>query len=213
MVASALLSLAAASAVLHLVADSRGSRRLPWLFKPLTTSLIGAAAAVMPDADPTYRLLILCGLTFSLAGDVFLLFPQHFVPGLVSFLVAHVVYIVAFAEGTALRPVLLLPYLAASAPLLRLLWPNLGRLRIPVILYVAALVGMAWVAASRALTFSTGPATAAAIGAALFVVSDATLALRKFRKPFASVQLIIMTTYVAAQMLIAFSVTGTAAHS
>ena len=209
--AAAFLIAAGVSAVLHLVAESRGIRSLVYLFKPLTTSLIIAAAAVMPEGDPRYRVLIVIGLLFSLAGDIFLMFPDdHFQAGLVSFLFAHVAYIVAFSRGTRAQPLALLPFLLVSAVVLRLLWPHLGRLRLAVLVYVLALVAMAWLAASRAAAWPALPTYGAAIGAALFLFSDATLAIRKFRGPFAGAQIAIMTTYVAAQALIASSVTGTA---
>lgn len=48
----------------------------------------------------------------------------------------------------------------------------------------------------------------AAAGATLFMVSDAVLALNRFRTPFRLAQAAIMSTYVAAQLLIALSISG-----
>jgi uncharacterized membrane protein YhhN len=104
------------------------------------------------------------------------------------------------------QPLLLLPYAVAAILVLRRLWPSLGRLRLPVIVYVVALVAMAWQAAARATTLQTTHAYLAAAGAALFVVSDAILALNRFAKPFRAAQLLVMTTYVTGQALIAASV-------
>lgn len=204
-----LIAMALVSAVVHLYAEYRGPKRLVYVMKPLTTALLIAAAASAPAADNRYRLIIVIGLAFSLAGDVFLMLPKdRFVAGLVSFLAAHIAYIVAFSTdiGFGSRPVLLLPYLAATLPVLWLLWPRLGRLRIPVVIYVAALVAMAWQAGARAVTLETAAATAGAIGAALFVVSDALLAINRFRIPFRSAQLWVMSTYVSAQALIVLSI-------
>ena len=44
------------------------------------------------------------------------------------------------------------------------------------------------------------------LGAALFVISDATLALNRFRRPFRAAQAIVMSTYVVGQALIALSI-------
>ena len=44
------------------------------------------------------------------------------------------------------------------------------------------------------------------VGALLFILSDTTLALNKFRAPVPQRDLIIMSTYYAAQFLIAWSV-------
>ena len=48
----------------------------------------------------------------------------------------------------------------------------------------------------------------AAIGAALFVVSDSFLAYDRFRQKFRAARIIVLSTYWAAQWLIAYSVIG-----
>jgi uncharacterized membrane protein YhhN len=65
---------------------------------------------------------------------------------------------------------------------------------------------MVWVAWGRSWVLPTPGSTFAAAGAALFMASDAILALNRFRRPFRSAQTLIMTSYVAAQALIALSV-------
>src|SRR5512136_1237152 len=73
-----------------------------YVFKPLTTILI-ILTACMADVSFSlpYQRFILSGLLFSLAGDVFLMLPEdRFIPGLVSFLIAHVFYITAFMIET-----------------------------------------------------------------------------------------------------------------
>ncbi len=208
-----LFGAALASALLNLAAEYRGPRWLVYVTKPLTTTLLLLAAAAVHVGDPPYQIAIVAGLACSLAGDVFLMLPRdHFVAGLASFLCAHVAYIVAFTRGAALgaRPLLAIPYAVAAACVLALLWPRLGRLRAPVVVYVAALVMMAWQAAARAAIDDRRAAYAAALGAALFVVSDAMLAIARFRRPFCAAQAVVMSTYVAAQALIAYSVVATA---
>ena len=51
-------------------------------------------------------------------------------------------------------------------------------------------------------------ALAAMLGAVLFLLSDSTLALNKFRAPVNQSSVIVMSTYWAAQLLIAWSVRG-----
>ncbi len=202
--------LAALSAAAHLWSEyRRGPAWAVYVAKPLTTSLLIAAALLAPSADPAYRALIVAGLICSLSGDVFLMLPKdRFIAGLVSFLAAHVFYSIAFSANASLTAsaIALIPFLIAAASIMRLLWPHLGRLRLPVIIYVVVLVIMAALAGARALEMQTPLSWAAAAGAALFVFSDATLALNRFRTRFHSAQFVIMTTYVAAQMLIAISV-------
>ncbi|MGC8722440.1 MAG: lysoplasmalogenase [Acidobacteriota bacterium] len=197
------------SAFGHIRAEYRGPRWQVYLFKPLTTALILLVALAPPHAPGLlYRGAILAGLLFSLAGDIFLMLPRdRFVASLVSFLVAHLCYIAAFSSGVAmgLSPWTTLPLVAAAAILLWLLWPHLGSMRIPVLLYVAVILCMAWRALVRWQQVGGAEAFGAATGALLFVASDATLALDRFRGRFRSAQLLILSAYTAAQWLIAAS--------
>ena len=96
---NALAVLAALSGVVSIVAFQLGPWLLAAVTKALTTILIIAYAARRGRGD-AYARAILAGLVASLAGDVFLLWPQQgFLPGLVSFLVAHLAYLYAFSDG------------------------------------------------------------------------------------------------------------------
>jgi uncharacterized membrane protein YhhN len=206
-----LLTLAIAlSAALAIHADDRGARRRVYVFKPLTTLLtLALAATAAGPVSGGYQALVCAGLLFSLAGDVFLMLPRdRFVAGLASFLVAHGFYIAAFAPGPlGLRaPGALLVLLLCGIGLLGALWKHLGRLRVPVAVYAAALLAMAWQAAERWTALGTAAALLAMVGAALFVVSDATLAWGRFRERYRYGQVAVLSTYFAAQWLIALSV-------
>jgi uncharacterized membrane protein YhhN len=65
---------------------------------------------------------------------------------------------------------------------------------------------MAWQAWERWARLHTDTARLAAWGAALFVASDTTLALDRFLIPFSAHTVVVMTTYIAAQVLIALSI-------
>src|ERR1041384_5570246 len=108
---TALTVLIAVSSLLTIVGQYR-SRGLVYVFKPLSTGLIIALALTAHEpATAQYYHLVLAGLVFSLAGDVFRMLPQdRFVAGLVSFLIAHLFYIVAFGSevGYLSAPVLAL---------------------------------------------------------------------------------------------------------
>lgn len=205
-----LYALALVSAVLHIRAEYAGPRWVVYLCKPLTTGLILLAAALGPaPAASVYRAAILAGLAFSLAGDVFLMLPgDRFLPGLASFLAAHLCYIAAFSSGTrlGLSPRTTLPLVLYGALLLPFLWPRLGPMKVPVLLYMAVILAMAWRALCRWQQMGGTGALLAAAGALLFVASDSALALDRFRKPYPSAQFLIMSTYYAAQGLIALSV-------
>lgn len=200
----------ALSAAITVWAEQGGARRVLYVFKPLTTALILALALAAPDAaSGAYRALVAAGLAFSLAGDVFLMLPRdRFVAGLASFLVAHLLYVAAFAPRppTFAAPGALLVLAFCGVGLLRALWDDLGRLRGPVVAYAAALLAMAWQAAERWTELGTQPALLGAVGAGLFVVSDSVLAWERFAARHRYGQAVVLSTYFAAQWLIALSV-------
>jgi uncharacterized membrane protein YhhN len=181
-----------------------------YLFKPLTTTLLLLVAVLSAGVHGArYQSAVSVGLGCSLIGDIFLMLPgDRFVPGLASFLLAHLAYVVAFTSMVPIgtEPALLLPLLAAAIPLLRLLWPGLGALRLPVLLYAATLLLMVWVAWGYRWAHPALGSTMAAAGATLFLASDAVLAVNRFGHPIRRAQTLIMTSYVAAQTLIAVSV-------
>lgn len=204
-----ILAAAVISAVVHLYAEYRSLATLVYVAKPCTTSLLVILALLANSPERMYQIPIVIGLCLSLAGDVFLMLRgDHFLAGLVCFLAAHVAYIVAFSTGVGIghNAGLLLPYLLLAVVVLAYLWRYLGRLRLPVVAYVVALVLMAWQAAVRAEVMTSVFTVAAAVGAALFVISDAVLAINRFALKFRAAQAIIMSTYVIAQAFIALSV-------
>lgn len=201
--------LAALCAALTIAAQYRRNKRLEYVCKPLATASIVLIALLADDLlSPRYQLLIVLGLIASLLGDIFVMLPEHFLPGLVSFLVAHLAYIAAFTltgDGTA--PLwYLIPFLLYGALMLRWLWPHLGSLRGPVIVYMAVILLMAWQAANRWLETDQPGALLALAGAYLFVLSDSALAVQRFRGTWRSAPLWVLSTYFAAQWLIALSV-------
>lgn len=194
----------------HYLDESR--RWQVYAFKPLATLLILALALTLTPARPEYQSAIAAGLLLSTAGDIFLMLPRdRFVAGLASFLVAHLCYAWAFTIEVPFGspPLLWLPYAAAGAGVLVLVWPGLKpALRAPVAVYVAVIVVMAGQAAGRWHALGNGVALAAAIGAGFFVVSDAVLAIDRFRRHFHAARAVTLATYWTAQLLIALSVSG-----
>jgi uncharacterized membrane protein YhhN len=181
----------------------------PWLnfvFKPLATLGIIVYAWTRGHDRPLQRRWVLAGLFLSLAGDVALLWPrQGFLPGLVSFLLAHIAYLIAFTREQRLAQ-RLGPYLAyalVAGAVLGLLWPDVpAPLRGPVGAYVACLAAMA---AQAAVLWLAGTPRGAvlALGGALFVLSDALLATDRFSTPLPLAGLWILASYWLAQWLIA----------
>lgn len=206
-----LLSLSAfVTALTHLWAEYSGRYWLIYGAKPATTTclLLIALYATAP-VSPFYQIAISVGLLFSLAGDIFLMLPRdHFRAGLVSFLLAHLCYIGAFGAQVS-WPYLSwwgLPVVGFAFGIYRLLAPHLGKMQLPVLVYMMVISLMAWLALTLFVQQQTTWALWAASGAVLFVISDSTLALNRFRQRFWSAQFIVLGTYYLAQWLIALSV-------
>jgi uncharacterized membrane protein YhhN len=206
---AALSLLVLASALLTIRAEYTGPRRHVYVFKPLTVVfIILIALQTKFAAPPSYKQLIVVGLLCSLAGDVLLMLPrERFVAGLVCFLFAHLCYIAAFTTGgvralSAWGVAVLVLY---GALMLRLLWTHLGKLKAPVLVYVAVILLMAWQALNRWVAMGDVGSAAALAGALLFVASDSALAWNRFRDKFKGAQAVVLGTYFAAQLLIALS--------
>jgi uncharacterized membrane protein YhhN len=196
------------------------------LWKPLSTALVILVCLLSFTRssgayDTSYTLLVIGGLSLSMAGDVLLIFqanPRAFLAGLVAFLLAHLVYIVAFLYlqsslelgvnglGEAIAAV----GLALTAGIVyRYLSPGLGEMRLPVIFYIVVISVMVHRTLAVASVY-VGPVTQPALmvtGALLFYISDGILALNKFRfdGQLPHGRLWNLSTYYSGQLLIALS--------
>lgn len=198
------------SATLTITTDYIERKQWYYVFKPLTTVFILLLVLLnQSPVSPTYKFLILVGLVFSLAGDIFLMLPgDRFITGLISFLSAHIIYILAFAPGVVL-PLQWWPgffVLVFLIIILRLILPGVENLKVPVVIYTVIIGGMLWIATERMLNLGNISALQAAVGAALFVASDSVLAVRRFIRNFPAAHGFILATYYGAQYLIALSV-------
>ena len=175
------------------------------MFKPLATIVI-IAFAWRRGGRADVRHAVLAGLVLSLGGDVALLWPrQGFLPGLVSFLLAHLAYLWAFTRERRLaaRWQPFAAYGVLAVAILALLWPGVpAALRAPVGAYVACLASMA---AQAAVLWRAGLPRAGvlALGGGLFLCSDALLATNKFAVALPAASLWILASYWGAQWCIA----------
>ena len=165
------------------------------------------------------KIWLFWALTFSWVGDILLLLvfkdELFFIGGLVSFLIAHIFYIILFfkelkkagAAFKAKQPGLLLIILFVIA-FYAFLSPYLGTMQIPVaayagiisfMLYVAYLLYPYWKKPSSLLLFT---------GALAFVASDSLLAVNKFFTPLPNAGFLIMATYLYAQGALVWACLG-----
>jgi alkylglycerol monooxygenase len=189
------------------------------VFKPLAlVVLIAFAVARMrrEQRPASFDGWLLAGLGLSLVGDVLLLLPGRFVPGLVAFLLAHLCFIVLLRQGVGWlpRPRALLCTLGVGAAMYAVLFPGLGPvLKVAVAAYVVVIATMAAQAIGRAAVTGDARSYAVAAGAILFMASDSLLAINKFALPLPLAPLWILATYYAAQVLIASAATPAMALS
>jgi sterol desaturase/sphingolipid hydroxylase (fatty acid hydroxylase superfamily)/uncharacterized membrane protein YhhN len=196
------------AAALTSSAYSLGWPTVEFIAKPLALALL--IASILPRGGRTdVRRLVLAALSASLAGDVLLLWPSLFLPGLVAFLVAQVLYVLVFSRGVGFLPsrAALAAVAIFAAVVLAAIWPGIGAaLRVPVAIYVAMLALMVAQATGRAAVIRDAASILVAVGAALFMLSDLTLALTTFAGAPSSVAQATLPTYYLAQALIAFFV-------
>ncbi len=198
----------------HLAAHYLGRPGLAGVLKAIPIVALALVAAIAPEpVSARYAALVTAGLLLSAVGDVCLVWPERFTMGLTSFLLAHCCYLVAFGLGAG-QGGQAWPWLAAIAvaaiALLALLWPHLGHLRGPVLVYVVVIAAMAWAAARRAASpgIPEPSGTLALAGALVFMSSDGVLAIDRFARRFRPAHAVVMVTYYLAQTLITASVAG-----
>jgi uncharacterized membrane protein YhhN len=185
--------------------------RLHVLCKPvLMTSLL---FYYLFSTDPVNRSRsVVLAIVFSLAGDVMLMWPEYFIAGLIAFLIAHVLYIFAYRQLQHDETVnslqglqrirLAFPIILAGTGLVVILYPVLGDLKIPVIVYALVLTVMVLNALFRFGRTSITSFWMVFGGAVLFMISDSLLAVNKFLSPLPSGGFLIILSYVLAQFLI-----------
>ncbi|MDT4939279.1 MAG: hypothetical protein QOG80_2950 [Pseudonocardiales bacterium] len=213
----AFLILSGVAALGDWAAVARRQRSIEIVLKPATLVLLIVAAALgnLGEAKPW----VLTALAFGVIGDVALLFSSDappepgapaeaeldpaFLAGLAAFLLGHLAYVVAFArhglhgwQAAAGALVVGGAIVLAMPRVIRGARDTGGRA-------LAAIVGgyAAVLATMVVLAFSTA-AIATAIGAAVFLASDTTLAWNRFVQPLLRGPVIVIVTYHVAQILI-----------
>ncbi|MGN6240365.1 MAG: lysoplasmalogenase [Cellulosimicrobium cellulans] len=200
--------------LVHLAAQLAGASTLAdtsqWFLMPVLAGCLWLATRPATDEGRRRSRLVrltLVALCFSWLGDT----APDLADGDAAFLVmvgfflcAQVTYTIAFwpfrASSVLRRPLALAPYLLAFLVLVAACAPGAGSLLLPVVVYGACLVLMAVTA--------TGVDRLAAVGGAVFLVSDALIALDAFAPWYAlpAHGFWVMLTYVVGQLLLVLGV-------
>ena len=94
------------------------------------------------------------------------------------------------------------PVILAATGLVVVLYPRLGELRLPVVVYAGVLMFMVLNALFRFRRTNAQSFWMSFAGAVLFMLSDSILAINKFLEPVPNAGLLVMSTYLAGQFLI-----------
>ncbi len=200
------------------IAVAARNKKLEYFAKPGTMVLLLAWLMQVNASSGVSKISLIwfiLGLAFSLAGDILLMLPrERFIAGLVSFLLAHLAYIVGINQ---IPPSLNLPTIIVVV-MVGLVWLRLYRtvaaglvssgqsgLRIPVLVY-SLVISLMLLSALLTLTgeaWQTGPALLLSFGAMFFFISDTLLAWNKFVQPLHYGPLAVIITYHLGQMMIA----------
>lgn len=179
---------------------------LIYIFKPLIIfSLLFLYVFSLPKRIKWYVI----ALEFSFFGDVLLLFSGElfFMGGLVSFLMAHFLFIKIvisrIKEVNFLKALFsATPFLAVFGLLIFILKDSLHEMFAPVIIYGLTIATFGAVSFLYFLNTKSKKSLLMLFGAVIFMISDSLLAINKFYNPAHFLEVFVMITYVLAQYLI-----------
>jgi uncharacterized membrane protein YhhN len=208
-----LIGIAVLFAILDWIAVARKWQIVEYIAKPAV--MVCLIAWLVMNSGMTVPLLwFTIGLAFSLAGDVFLMLPkERFIPGLISFLLAHIAYIIGLNTTPIPMTVVSLILLVLVGLVSLRVYSRIAqglvasgndRLKLPVLAYtiVISLMLFSALLAFVRPSWSPGAALLVGLGALLFYFSDCILAWNKFVRPLKYGRLINLSSYHIGQVLI-----------
>ncbi len=198
-------------ALINWVAVERKWKWVEYIAKPGTMILLLLWVGLNADLGGVLLWFTLGGV-LSLCGDVFLMLPGNFfIPGLVSFLLAHVSYIIGLNSDDLIFTWQSAIFILGIAAISYWLFGRLASamrakgqqsLKLPVLIYVLVISLMVFSALSTGwrANWMHLPAVLVSIGAVLFYASDSMLAWDKFIQPLSHARLRVMVAYHLGQL-------------
>ena len=194
------------AAVADVYAIITGNETLETYAKPLLLTLLAVVYLVSANKPVFWYVL---GMFFCFVGDVLLMFKgaNFFMYGLAAFLLGHIVYIkitVGFLpkDLTVKMITSAFPFVVFFGVLMYLIYPNLGEMLLPVLVYGVTISTFGSVAFLNYRGEKSTENLWLFIGAIIFILSDSLIALNKFYEPNELYGVTIMVTYILAQFLI-----------
>lgn len=198
----------AAGLFVLLLGEWRGRFALCAAGKPVASLGFLVAAMGFGAFESGYGRVIFAGLVLGALGDVFLLGRARgfFVAGLVSFLLGHVAYVVAFASlgvDTVWALITTVVMTVIMVLIARWVFPHATEMRGPIAAYMLV-IGLMCVAAVGAA--GKGAPWMVPVGALLFTASDIGVVRDRFVSRGFENRAIGLPLYYAAQLLIGWSI-------
>ena len=204
-------------AIIEIFGEFKDNTKIIYIIKPILMPLlilfyIFGVIEAAPIAQVDW--LIVVALIGGMGGDIFLMLKNEdkwFLPGMGAFLINQIFYTISFflsiTDYTALNLwglLLIVPALLILAFTVPRFIKKTGRLKIPVLIYMAAILLMHISALLRIADSRLQglPYVLIYIGSLSFIFSDASIATNKWAGEFKNARLIILTTYILAQFYI-----------
>lgn len=219
-----LLTIAFVAAVCDWFAVARGWKRVEYLAKPIVMVILLAYLWLVGGFGTLPLVCFGLGLAFSLAGDIFLMISFYrfsdrwFFPGLASFLMAHIAYIVGLniplGGGSPILAIGLGVVLALTASrILRRVVAGihakgLPRMVVPVVAYgtIITLMLLSALLTLYRADWELSASGLVGLGAALFYFSDTLLAWNRYVQPVRNGRILNMAAYHLGQIALVVGV-------
>ncbi len=204
-------------AVIEIFGEFKDNDKIIYITKPLLMPLLilfYIFGVIEATSIARVDWLIIVALIGGMGGDVFLMLKDEdkwFLPGMGSFLINQIFYMISFflsiTDYTAFNVwglFLIVPALLILIFTVPRFIKNTGDMKIPVLIYMAAILLMH---ISAVLRFADSrlqglPYVLIYIGSLSYTFSDASIAVDKWAGEFKNARLIILTTYIFAQFSI-----------
>jgi uncharacterized membrane protein YhhN len=199
---------------LYMQARSRGDLARVVLYQPgsvILSWLIAASSLLQPAVNLPFTMVVLTGMAIAIVGDFLNLEmedPRVILRGLVIAVAAYLTYGVGvtWISGFHARDVVVAaPLLVFYVFLMRYLWPELGSMRIPALVYGLVLPFAFWRAASTFFGSELSPLQSAllSLGTLSLYIGDIEFAIHTYKRRLAVMYGPVL--YAGGQLLIACS--------
>ncbi len=212
-----LLALSGLIAIANWFIVARQRSLWDWITKPGVILTLITSLLLLPSRDHL-AIWIVLALLLSMAGDIFLLFPQRFfLHGLGAFLGAHIAYIIAFNRAPPPLNTGIILFMIAIIAVTSLFYVRLyqalkkggqNKYLLPTLLYAIGIAGMLFSSLSTSFrpNWTYQSSLLASCGGLSFFLSDAILAWHRFIAPIRHRNLKVRLTYHLGQICLVWGV-------